>query len=335
MRSNIDAEVEITKQSSSKKPARYFASAAVALGLASVVALGSAATASAAPKAQANVKDHGAPVRDHWQPQQHFVVEHGTVTTAPASSAPTTLKLSVKGAKGTTSTVTVDLSTSTKLREPGFSSATLANIVAGDQVDVVGTQSSTSAATVDATFVTLPEAHASGAVASTTSSSLTVTEKGLKGATTTVTVNVSSSTKLVEPGFSSAALANIVAGDQVLVAGTQAGTNAIGATLVVLPEAHAFGTVAKAPGATAPTSFTVTVPGLKGATTTDTVNVSTSTKLREWGQGAPALKDIVVGAKVGVVGTADGANTINATAVGVFPAKMAHAPQGHGFFGRF
>ena len=76
---------------------------------------------------------------------------------------------------------------------------------------------------------------------------------GTGGTTTLVTVDVGSTTTLRQPGYSSAALANIVAGDQVSVSGTQAGTATLGATSVTLPEVRETGSVVTAPGA-APTT---------------------------------------------------------------------------------
>jgi len=55
---------------------------------------------------------------------------------------------------------------------------------------------------------------------------------GLGGTTTLVTVNVATTTTLNEPGVSSPSLGAILAGDQVQVSGTQAGTNTVNATSV-------------------------------------------------------------------------------------------------------
>jgi hypothetical protein len=275
MRSNIDAEHIDTEQESTfrpastiKKPVHIVISAAAAACLAGALSLGTAASASASPRdARANVKrvdSHGG-FRgwDHQHSGNGYIVERGTVSAAPGSTAPTTFTLNVKGPNNNT--------------------------------------------------------------------------------TTTVTVDASASTKLTEPGFSSAALANIVAGDRVLVVGTQAGANTVDATSVVLPAARAFGTVATAPGASAPTTFTIKVQGFEmrgtsaaGATSVVTVNVSTSTKLRQLGKTAPALSGIVDGAKVAVAGTQDGASTISATEVVLFPTNTGHdGYRGRGFFGWF
>ena len=158
--------------------------------------------------------------------------------------------MDVSSTGSTTTLVTVDIATTTTLRQPGYSSAALANIVAGDQVSVSGTQAGT--ATLGATSVTLPEVRETGSVVTapgpTAPTSFSMDVSGTGGTTTLVTVDIATTTTLRQPGYSSAALANIVAGDQVSVSGTQAGTATLGATSVTLPEVRETGSVVTAPG---------------------------------------------------------------------------------------
>jgi hypothetical protein len=65
--------------------------------------------------------------------------------------------MDVTGAGSTTTLVTVNVATTTTLNEPGTTSPSLAGILAGDQVQVFGTQDGTN--TVNATSVTVVPAN--------------------------------------------------------------------------------------------------------------------------------------------------------------------------------
>ncbi len=91
---------------------------------------------------------------------------------------------------GDPTTVTVNVSSGTTYREPGFSSPSLANIIYGDHVLVFGTQDGTN--NVTATSVDLPRATDFGTVAtapaSPTATTFTITTGGRTSATVTVNV---------------------------------------------------------------------------------------------------------------------------------------------------
>ncbi len=275
--------------------------------------------------------------------------QSGTVVTAPASSVPTTFTMDLAGTGSTTTIVTVDVSTTTTLSEPGFSSPVLVNIVAGDQVSVAGTQAGYN--TLGAISVTLPAVRESGTVVTapgaTAPTTFTMNVAGTGStsnhgswngswvltatASTLVTVDVSPTTALSEPGTSSPSLGTILAGDQMSVTGTQGGTNTLGATSLTLPSVRESGSVVTAPGATAPTTFTMDVAGTGGTTTLVTVDVSTTTTLNEPGTSSPSLGTILAGDQVQVLGTQGGTNTVGATSVTVVPVSSGYGSYGgHG-----
>ena len=92
------------------------------------------------------------------------------------------------------------------------------------------------------------------------------------------------------------------------------------------------GTVATAPGATAPTTFTMNVAGTGSTTTLVTVDVSTTTTLSEPGTSSPSLSGILAADQVEVWGTQGGTNTVGATSVTVVPVSSGYG--GHGGHGR-
>ena len=232
-----------------RRPARVVVTAGTAAFLVGAVSLVSATSASAAPAPANHYGAPGAPAWGTGSGGRHFGHGYGpvvgTVVTAPATSTPTTFTMNVASTGSTTTLVTVDVPTTTTLSEPGFSSPALANIAAGDQVSVTGTQGGTN--TLDATSVRLPELRQSGTVvtapASSAPTTFTMNVAGTGGTTALVTVDVSTTTALAQPGFSSSGLANILAGDQVEVLGTQAGSNTLGAISVRLPQLRQSGTV--------------------------------------------------------------------------------------------
>jgi len=87
-----------------------------------------------------------------------------------------------------------------------------------------------------------------------------------------------------------------------------------------------MGTVVTAPGATAPTTFTMNVTGAGSTTILYTVKVSTATTLYEAGTGSPSpsLSGILAGDEVWVYGAQDGAHTVDATSVRVLPADGSY-----------
>jgi len=153
--------------------------------------------------------------------------------------------------------------------------------------------------------------------------------------TAAVTVNVTSSTTFTEPGVASPGITGLLAGDQVMVSGDQAGTNAVTATKVVVPMVHELGIVASAPTATSfPASFTMdpglglmrplsasTTTGASTATVAVTVNVFATTNFTGGSSTTPGLAGLAQGDRVFVVGDQAGANTVNATSVAIMGDK--------------
>ncbi len=153
----------------------------------------------------------------------------------------------------------------------------------------------------------------SGVVASVPGSSAPTTFTITTGdPATTVTVDVSATTTFREPGQSSPGLGDILMGDQVVIMGTEAGTNTIDATSVEVPPARDSGTVAST---TPALTITTTNPAA-----TITVNLSSNTTYTEPGFSPAALTDLRVGDRVLVSGTQDGTNMVNATSVYLPPA---------------
>lgn len=130
--------------------------------LVGALSLGSATSATAAPLPRKMTSPHtdarrGGPAwgRGRLSPRYRPVV--GRVVTAPGTTAPTTFTMNVVGQRGTTTLVTVDVSTTTKLGEPGFSAPALANIMAGDLVGVMGTQAGTNTLAATSVWVLPPK----------------------------------------------------------------------------------------------------------------------------------------------------------------------------------
>lgn len=335
-----------------RKAARLVLYAGLATGLAGTLALGSIATATAAPVVQGHQHGgqpgNGAP----WWGGFHFRQGNGgtitgTVLSAPAASTvltttastlpAVTASFTIAPAGWKSATVTVDVSASTRFREPGESSPGLGNILVGDQVTVRGMH--TGADMIEALSVELPLVLQTGTVLTSTAATVplavgafTIATTGWKS--TNVTIEVFSATTFREPGQISPGLSDIRAGDQVIVRGTQGGGGIVDATLIQVPLVTDLGTVATLPGSTTvfPTSFTITTAGK--ASTTVTVDVSSTTAFREPGQSSPSVGNIAVSDRVLVVGTQEGAATVGATAVLILPAGSGHgSPWFPGFPG--
>jgi hypothetical protein len=339
-----------------RRAARLVLCAGLATGLAGALSLGSAAAASAAPAANGH-QNGGQPGNvAPWWGGSHF--RHGsggsitgtvlsaptatsTVLTTTASTLPAvTASFTITPAGWKSTTVTVDVSANTKFREPGESSPGLSDILVGDQVTVRGMR--TGADALEATSVELPLVLQTGTVLTSTavtvppaSNAFTIATPGWKS--TTVTVEVFSSTKFREPGQASPGLSDIVAGDQVIVRGTQGGAGIVDATSIDVPLVTELGTVATPPISTTllPTSFTITTAG-KTATNV-LVDVASTTTFRDPGQSSPSVANVAVNDRVLVVGTQSGAGTVGATSVFIFSAGTGHGfpglPSGPGHRG--
>jgi hypothetical protein len=233
--------------------------------------------------------------------------------------------MDVTGPTGTT-LITVNVGTTTTVTEPGVSSPSLTDILAGDRVQVTGAPDGT--AVVDATSVAVPLARVAGTVisvpGSTAPTSFTISVTGA-GGTTMVTVDVVT-TALDEPGVSAPTLADILAGDQVQVTGAQDGAGILDATSVTVPLVTQTGTVATAPEPTAPTGFTINEAGTGSSTSLVTVEVATTTTLGGPSGGSVSLSDILAGDHVQVTGTQDGTGMVNATSVTLAPTAVSSTP---------
>ena len=230
--------------------------------------------------------------------------------------------------------VTVDVSSHTRYLEPGVKSP---SVLPNEFVDVLGTRTGTEG-TINGAVVYIPAVQLTGNVLSGggggdfTLSATSSTIWGLKGTSVTVDVNVTPiTTRYREPGVSSPTVA---IGDVVQVSADQTGTTGtVNAVLVVIPAVQVTGDVTGGGGSSAPYTFTLTstssslwVP--RG--TAFTINVSTSTKVREPGVSSPT---VATGDMVQVVGTQTGtANNINATSVVIFRLER-HRGVGWGFGG--
>ena len=310
-----------------RKTARLVLYTGLATGLAGALALGSSATAGAAPLGPGNPPGNGAPGFPWWggSHSHHGYGTTGVVVTAPGTSLPASFTMTT-GDPSTT--VIVDVSTTTTLDEPGQSSPGLGGILSGDKVVVFGTGAGTG--TIDATSVEVPLARDTGTVAiapaTSTATSFTITTGD---PSVTVTVNLSSNPTYREPGFSTPSVTNIMAGDRVSVSGTQDGTNTVTATYVDLPRAMDFGTVATAPASATATTFTITTTGRTSATVI--VTVTGTTTYRDPGVSSPTLADVVATANVLVIGTQEGTGAVTATSVFILPAGAGHGfPGGQG-----
>jgi hypothetical protein len=184
----------------------------------------------------------------------------GVVASVNGSSSSTAC--GVAGAAGTfilttpnKSTVTVDVSTSTKFYDPAVSSPSFANVCVGLAVGAAG---KTSSGAIDANLVgVLPAGKGGlppGVVGKVTAVNGSSTAKtcGTAGASgsftlstrhgSPVTVDVTSSTSFIEPGVKSASFADVCVGDFAGATGTKTGSSTVKANLVgvIPPGAHGF-----------------------------------------------------------------------------------------------
>ena len=164
---------------------------------------------------------------------------------------------------------------------------------------------------------------------------------------TTVTVNVSSTTKYLDAGVTSATIANVTVGEHVAVFGTDT-SNTVTATSVGIGDFPAGGRGGPGgnggpggkggPGGSPPAAVgTVKSVGTDTFTLTTTsgtvvtVEVGSTTTYHDPGVTSPTLADVKVGDHVAVFGT-DTSNTVTATSVGIgdFPAGGRGGPGGPG-----
>ena len=336
--------------------ARLVLYAGLATGLAGSLALGSTATANAAPVVQSH-QHGGQPGRvAPWWGGLHFRHGYGgtligTVLSAPvasttltttASTVPVTASFTITPTGWQSATVTVDVTANTKFRDPGDSSPGLSDVLVGDQVRVRGLNAGTD--TVDAFSVQVPLVFQTGTVLTMTATTtapptgtFTLATIGPKSLaiigpkSTDVSVNVLTTTKFREPGVSSPGLSDVLVGDQVTVRGTQAGGGVVNATSVDVPLVTQTGTVLTGTATTISSTeetFTLAASGWKS--TNVTVDVFSTTTIRERGQSSVSFSDIQGGDQVTVRGTQGGGGIIDATSVLIRPAGRGHGSPGSG-----
>jgi len=219
--------------------------------------------------------------------------------------------------------VTIAVSSGTTYKQQGVSSPV---VVPGEFVTVTGALVKGSDATVIAVTVVIDTVRLTGFVASGGSGgpfTLTVTTSTVVPLTSTVvTINVNGSTKYKQRGVSSP---KVLPGDFVFVTAAQTpgeGTTFLG-LVVTIPAVQVSGIVASDPP---PSSFTLTslASTIYGLGTVVTVNVSSSTVIKEQGWGGKRKPTINVGDKVNVTGAQAGTATVDAFTIIVTPKRHGH-----------
>ena len=271
---------------------------------------------------------------------------NGITTAGTCGAADTAGAFTLDAAHSTTDTV--DVSTTTTFVEHGVTTPTFANVCVGSKVAAVGADASNTV-TATSVFISpppIPKPHAIfGTVASVngTSTAGTCGAADTAGAftldaahSTTDTVEVSTTTTFFEHGVTTSTFGNVCVGDKVGAFGmVSAGTVTATSVFITPPKPPVvFGTVAAVNGIT--TAGTCGAADTAGAftldaahSTTDTVDVSTTTTFVEHGVTTPTFANVCVGSKVAAVG-ADASNTVTATSVFISPPPT---PKRHGLFG--
>jgi hypothetical protein len=219
--------------------------------------------------------------------------------------------------------VTIAVSSGTTYKQKGVASPV---VVPGEFVTVTGALVKGSDATVIAVTVVIDTVKLTGFVASGGSGesfTLTVTTTTVTPLTSTVvTINVNGSTKYKQRGVSSP---SVLPGDFVFVTAAQtAGKPATFLGLVVtIPAVQVSGIVASDPP---PSSFTLTALAstIYGLGTVVTVNVSSSTVIKEKGWSGKRRPTINVGDNANVTGAQAGTNTVDAFTIIVTPKRHGH-----------
>jgi hypothetical protein len=309
------------------------------LGLATAGVVGSLVLAAGGVAGAAESAPSGsAPPRAHpFSPGSSAPAATGTVKSVGTNSFVVTTPSG--------STVTVDVTSSTTYSEPGTASPSFASLKVGQQVVVVGSNSS---GTVTATRVSIGPARYRGpndapAVTGTVKSVGTKSFAVTTGSGATVTVDVTASTTYRESGTSTAGFADVVVGVHVTVLGSTSG-GTVTATRVTIGVAGPAGGSVPAPGggfagpssgarpAAAGTvqsvgtnSFTLTTR----SNTTVTIDVSSSTAYVDRSVSPASLANVTAGELVIAFGTTS-AGTVAASQVIIFAS-----PGSGGGFGRF
>jgi endonuclease YncB( thermonuclease family) len=227
---------------------------------------------------------------------------------------PSTLTSTSTTVTAASTTIDIAVTANTRYIEPGQPNPSISGVADGDTVQVTGAPAGTG--TVTALSVDVPLSRYSGVVGPATSGftlSLAPRWSDLTGTSTTIDVGLTSTTHYLEPGQSSPGPSGVVNGDTVYVTGVQAGTDAVTASVVVVPLAEATGTVSLL----STSGFTLTTA--KGGTVA--VDLSTSTKVKQWGVSSPVVQN---GDTVEVIGTQAGQATVGALIVTIGAGRHGH-----------
>ncbi|HUC14595.1 MAG TPA: DUF5666 domain-containing protein [Acidimicrobiales bacterium] len=220
-----------------KRAARWLVCVGLGAGLVPA-SIGGLAAANAAPlqAAHVTVGHHGLakgklPIKP-GKGDHHNITTIGTV--ASVGTGVFTLNVANSPLTATATTYTVNVSSTTKYREPGVKPANFADVLVGDKVRAAGNLASPGTMNADSVFIY--QAKVSGTVATVNAGGFTLTTA--KDAT--VTVNVSASTVYREPRPKGASFSPVMVGDKVQVIGAQAGAGVVDAISVLIsPSNHA------------------------------------------------------------------------------------------------
>lgn len=202
-----------------------------------------------------------------------------------------------------TGTVTINVSSSTKIREAQMS-ISLSDLQVGEGVAVFGDKGSNGS--LNARLV---QVHLVGGQVTAIKGSTITLGRGLKGKE--ISVTTSAATKYYLAGQQVAA-SQLQVGDVVGVAGAVANKTSVTASAIFIREPHVAGKVTSVSGST------ITLQARSGVTWT--VTVDSSTKYLKDGQPA-SLSDVQKGSLIEVAGVKSGDNALTASVVRIHTRK--------------
>ena len=210
--------------------------------------------------------------------------------------------------------VTVTVSATTAYTEAG-ATASLSDVQSGTVIRVRGTRNSQTSIQARAVVIVLP--RMAGVVTKIDGSTLTVEGRDALPHTVTVT----SGTRYVRGGQTTASLSDVAVGSEIVVEGKLNSDRSLSAVRIGIRLPHVGGKV------TAVNGSSITVGNVWGQTYT--VNVSSSTTYSAPGGVSASLSSVTVGERIMAVGTMGSDNTtINATRVVIMPARGLMGPRG-------
>ena len=241
------------------------------------------------------------------------------------------------------SSLIVTTSSTTTYRKPGATSASFADVTAGEQVLVMGTTSADGSLAASQVLIT-PQGFgrhnfsghpaAAGSVQSVDPSTDSFTIKTTSGSSLIVTT--SSTTTYRKPGATSASFADISTGEQVLVMGTTSADGSLAASQVLIaPQGfgrHNFSGHPAAAGSVQSVdasagSFTITTKSGSSLI----VTTSSTTTYRKPGATSASFADISTGEQVLVMGTTSADGSLAASQVLITPQGLGGGHGSHAF----